>query len=79
MANTTGAQVLMPDFLGEGGEFTVDNYPPKTEEDRRALQKLFSGPDSPPETALKLSDFANLLKAEGFRKTGAIGYCWGNV
>lgn len=79
LAKTTGAQVLMPDFLGEGGEITVDRVPAKTEEDKKALQKFFSGSASPPTIAPQLVDFVKLLKAEGVEKAGCIGYCWGNL
>jgi len=77
LAKTTGAQVLMPDFLGEGGEIAVDRVPAKTEEDKKALQKFFAGSASPPTLAPQVVDFVNLLKAEGVKKVGCIGYCWG--
>jgi len=77
LAKATGAQVFMPDFFGEGGELALDRLPPKNEEDKKALQKFFAGSASPPVTAPRLVDFAKVLKAEGVKKTGAIGYCWG--
>jgi len=77
LAKATGAQVLMPDFFGEGGELTLDRLPPKNEEDKKALQNFFAGSASPPVTAPRLVELANVLKAEGVKKTGAVGYCWG--
>jgi len=69
----------MPDFVGEGNTCSIDGFPPKTEEGKKKLQNFFTGTDSPPITAVKLVDFANVLKGEGFKKIGALGYCWGNV
>ena len=79
MAKTVGAQVFMPDFLGEGGVCKLDEVPAKTEQQKKKLQNLFAGTDGPPVIAGRLVDFANVLKGEGFKKIGALGYCWGNV
>jgi len=76
LAKTVGAQVFMPDFLGEGNEFKIGDFPPKTEEGKKKLQNLFAGT---PITADRLVDFAKVLKGEGFGNIGALGYCWGNV
>ena len=69
----------MPDFFGEGKAFGIENFPPKNDQDKKDLQDFFGGPASPPATAARLVDFANVLKSEGFKKLGAHGYCWGNV
>jgi hypothetical protein len=67
----------MPDFAGEGNEIKV--FPPETEQEKKKLQNFFAGTAGPPISAGRLVDFANVLKGEGFKKTGALGYCWGNV
>ena len=79
LAKTLGAQVFMPDFFGEGSAFGVEKLPPRNEQDKKDLQAFFGGIASPPSNAARLVDFANVLKGEGFKKIGAIGYCWGNV
>lgn len=67
----------MPDFFGEGQAFGIDKLPAKTEQDKKDLQAFFGGAANPPDNASKLADFANVLKGQGFKKIGAIGYCWG--
>ena len=79
LAKTIGAQVFLPDFIGEGNEFKIGNFPPKTEQEKQQLQIFFAGALSPPTIAVKSDNFAKFLKSEGFKKTGALGYCWGNV
>ena len=78
MAKTSHAQVFMPDFFG-GNPYPLDKFPSKTDQDKKDLQDFFGGSANPPATATKLVDFANVLKGEGFKKVGALGYCWGNV
>lgn len=68
----------MPDFFGEGGAFGIEKMPPRNEQDKKDLQDFFAAA-KPSATAPRLVDFANVLKGEGFKKIGAIGYCWGNV
>jgi len=69
----------MPDFFGEGKAFKAEDFPPKTEKTKQDLQDFFGGAGNPPVNAAKLVDFANVLKGEGFKKIGVIGYCWGNI
>ena len=66
------AQIFMPDFFGEGKAFRMD-------QDKKEAQAFLKGTANPPASATRLLDFANLLKGEGFKKIGALGYCWGNV
>ncbi|KAF9650733.1 dienelactone hydrolase [Thelephora ganbajun] len=77
LAETIGAQVFMPDFFGEGNAFGLEKIPPRNERDRRDLQSFIGGIANPPAAAVKLVEFANVLKGEGFKKIGALGYCWG--
>ena len=71
LAKTLGAQVFMPDFLGDG----VANLGQSREE----IRALFGTLADPPTIAARLAAFAHVLKGEGFKKIGALGYCWGNV
>ena len=79
LAKVLGAQVFFPDFIGEGNECKIETFQPGTEEGKKQVQSFHTGPNSPPITAGRFVDFANVLKGEGFKKIGAIGYCWGNV
>lgn len=79
LAKTLGAKVFMPDFFGEGNTFNIEKFPPKDDNDKKDLQDFFGGVGSPPPAAAKLVDFAHVLKREGFKKIGALGYCWGNA
>ena len=78
-AKTVGAQVFMPDFFGEGNAFPIEKYPPKDDKTKKEVQDFFGGIASPPGTATRLVDYAHVLKGQGFKKIGAIGYCWGNA
>ena len=69
----------MPDFFGEGNAFPAEKYPPKDDAARKEIQDFFGGIANPPATAGRFVDFANVLKSDGFKKIGAIGYCWGNA
>ncbi|KAF9786024.1 dienelactone hydrolase [Thelephora terrestris] len=77
LAKTLGVQVFMPDFFGEGNTFDIKKFPPKTDQDKKDIQDFFGGVGSPPPAATRLVDFAHGLKREGFKKIGALGYCWG--
>ena len=79
LAKTLGAQVFMPDFFGEGNEYPLERFPSKTEEDKKYFREFFAGLANIPINATKLVNFANVLKGEGFKKVGALGYCFGNV
>jgi dienelactone hydrolase len=79
LAEGVRAQVFMPDFFGEGNAFPIEKFPIKDEQSKKELQDFFAGIANPPATATRLVEFANVLKSRGFKKTGAIGYCWGNT
>jgi len=76
LAKTLGAQVFVPDFLGEN-VYKLENFPPKSEQEKKDLQNFFRTTANPSVTAVSLVEFANILKGEGFKKIGALGYCWG--
>lgn len=78
LAKTVGAKVFMPDFFGEGNAFKIEKYP-ITDETREEFNAFLKGVANPPSTATRLVDFAHVLKSQGFKKIGALGYCWGNA
>jgi dienelactone hydrolase len=69
----------MPDFFGKGNEFAVEKFPARNDQDKKDLQEFFGGIANPPATARRLVEFAKVLKGKGFKKIGALGYCFGNV
>jgi len=71
------AQVFMPDFFEPDAPFPMGKHPPVTDEVKAELQAFFAGPASPPKGASRLADIAKVLKDDGFKFVGAIGYCWG--
>jgi len=77
LASELKAQVLMPDFFAPAGPWPVDQFPPKTDEEKQKLQEFFGGPASPTDSVAKLKRIAETLKSEGVTKVGAFGYCWG--
>jgi dienelactone hydrolase len=77
LAKTVGAQVFMPDFFGEGNAFPFEKYPPKDGKTKKEIQDFFGGIATPPGAATRLVDYAHVLKGQGFKKIGAIGFCWG--
>ena len=79
LAKAVGAQVFVPDFFGEGNAPSMDRFPPKSDEDRKYIQEFLEGPANVPATAAKTIAFANVLKSAGFKKIGALGYCFGNA
>lgn len=79
MAESVGAQVFIPDFFGEGNAFSIEKIPPKNDQDGKDLQDFIQGVADPHVAVEKLIAFANTLKGEGFKKIGALGYCWGSV
>lgn len=78
LAKTLGAQIFMPDFFGEN-VFNIKKFPPKNEQEKQDLQNFFGTIATPDAIATKLVDFAEVLKGDGFKKIGALGYCFGNV
>lgn len=74
IAETLGIRVVMHDmFDGKQPDF----IPPKSDEDRKAMREWMDAEGNPanyPEQTYKVAD---ALRAEGFTKIGALGYCWG--
>lgn len=77
IASALKATVYMPDFFEPEAPFPVDKFPPKTDEDKAAVQAFFGGIASPPANIEKLTAFGKTLRADGAKKLGAYGFCWG--
>jgi dienelactone hydrolase len=69
--------VYMPDFFEPDAPFPAENFPPTTDEGKKALQDFFGGTASPPAAVKKLIAFGQTLKSGGAKKVGAYGFCWG--
>jgi hypothetical protein len=67
----------MPNFFEPGEPFTLDRFPPKTDEDKAALGAFFTGPANLTANAAKLKRFAEALKADSIKRVGVYGFCWG--
>lgn len=77
LAKTVDATVFMPDFFGEGNAFPIEKYPPPDDKAKQEIQDFFGGVASPALAIDGLVKFATVLKGDGYKKIGAIGYCWG--
>jgi dienelactone hydrolase len=66
----------MPDFF-DGNPFSLEKFPPKTEQDQQEVQAFFGGPANFAVNTEKLKAFAKTLKEDSYKKVGAYGYCWG--
>jgi len=77
LAKALNALVVMPDFFEPTGAFDLSRYPPKTDEDKAAIQSFFGGIAKPDVMLPKVRDAAAGLKALGKTKVAAYGFCWG--
>ncbi|RPD58387.1 hypothetical protein L227DRAFT_550640 [Lentinus tigrinus ALCF2SS1-6] len=77
LAEKLGVQVLMPDFFEPGEPWPVDEFPPKTNEEKAKLQQFFGGTANPGNAKQKALNVGNALKSEGVEFVGLYGYCWG--
>ncbi|KAI0651509.1 Alpha/Beta hydrolase protein [Trametes meyenii] len=77
LADKLNAQVLMPDFFEPAGPWPVDQFPPKTDEEKAKLQAFFGGTAKPQDAVGKLINVGKALKSEGAGWVGTFGFCWG--
>ncbi len=77
LAEELKAQVLLPDFFEGDKPWDLDNFPPKTGEDKKKLQEWFGGFANPANHTPKLIKVGQALKADGVETVVAYGYCWG--
>ncbi|KAJ3490173.1 hypothetical protein NLI96_g1616 [Meripilus lineatus] len=77
IADNLKVQVLMPDFFEDGEPYPLENFPPKTDEDKAKLQAFFGGIALPPKNGERLLAFGKTLKDDGVKFLGVYGFCWG--
>lgn len=77
LAHALRARVVMPDFFEPSAPWDAARHPPKTDADRAALQAFFGGPARPQDAVPKLARVGAALRADGARRVGAYGLCWG--
>jgi dienelactone hydrolase len=76
LAKELKAYIVMPDFFEPADPWPVDNFPPKTDEDKKKLQEFFGGPANPSKSVDKLKNVAEQLRKDGATKVGTFGFCW---
>ena len=67
----------MPDFFEPEQPFPIDSFPPKTDDDKDALQKFFAGPAKPEKAVDNLVNLGKMIRENGATTVGAYGMCWG--
>ncbi|KAJ9094008.1 hypothetical protein QFC20_006988 [Naganishia adeliensis] len=72
----SGTKVVMPDFL-QGNPWPVDQFPPKTDEQKEKLQQFFGTTANPQERLKETVEIAKALQSEGYTSIGLYGFCWG--
>lgn len=77
LAEELKAQVLMPDFFEGDEPWSLDKFPPSTDEDKKKFQEWFGGFANPANHIPKLIKVGQALKDEGAEFVVAYGYCWG--
>jgi len=77
IASTLSTTVYMPDFFLPSEPFPISKFPPQSSQDKADLQAFFGGAANPGETTNKLLKLGETLKADGKKKVGVYGHCWG--
>ncbi|KAF7310599.1 Dienelactone hydrolase family protein [Mycena chlorophos] len=77
LASSLNTVVYMPDFFEPNAPFPSENFPPTTDEGKKALQDFFGGTANPGAAVEKLTAFGKHLKDNGATKIGVFGFCWG--
>ncbi len=67
----------MPDFFEPHSPFPAEKFPPKTQDVYAELDAFFAGTANQTASLNKLVAFGHNLKADGKKKVGAYGFCWG--
>lgn len=76
IAEKLGARVLMPDFFF-GKPYPLDQFPAKTEEQKKFYQNFFATTASFGNVMPGLLDLAKELREQGATKVFVYGFCWG--
>ena len=77
LAQSLNAKVIIPDFFEPSDPFPISRFPPKSQEDKDALQAFFAGPAKPEKGVDGLIRVGEELRKQGAQKVGAYGLCWG--
>ncbi|TFK57569.1 hypothetical protein OE88DRAFT_1620274 [Heliocybe sulcata] len=79
LAQQLNATLVMPDFFEPDAPWPNDRFPPQSDDEKASLQAFFGpgGAAHPPKSVDRLLDVARQLKADGAKKVGAFGFCWG--
>jgi dienelactone hydrolase len=69
----------MPDFFEPNEPFPVSQFPPKSDDDKAALQAFFApgGTAEVAKATTALNAFGKTLKDKGFKTVAVYGFCWG--
>jgi len=76
LAESSNALLVMPDFF-DGKPLDLKLFPPKTDEEKKAVQTFFSTIATVTPAIPKLHAVVETLRADGATKVGAVGYCYG--
>lgn len=76
LADTLKVKVYMPDFFQPSSPFSLNDYPPNTDEQKAKYQAFFGGPAKIDKAVENVKNVGKVLKAEG-STVGVYGYCWG--
>ncbi|KAI5123735.1 hypothetical protein M0805_000328 [Coniferiporia weirii] len=78
LATALNAAVYMPDFFESDAPFPIEQFPPKSDADKDALQAFFAGPAQPEKNLNALLRVGKALREQGtVKRLGAYGVCWG--
>ncbi|KAF9023417.1 hypothetical protein BDZ89DRAFT_1102696 [Hymenopellis radicata] len=77
VASTLNTTVYMPDFFEPDAPFDIAKFPPKTDQQKGDLQAFFGSTANPSAAITKLKTFGESLKANGSKRVGVYGMCWG--
>jgi len=76
LAESLGAQVVIPDFFAPYEPIQLSKFPPKTDEQKQEIGKFFETTAAPTRVLPFVHNVAQALKDAG-NKVGTYGYCWG--
>lgn len=77
LAASLNASVYMPDFFAPDPPFPIEHFPPKTQQDKDALQAFFAGPAKPEKALEGLLKVGEELRRLKKKYVGVYGLCWG--
>ena len=77
LSSTLNTVVYMPDFFEPKSAWPLEEFPPKTAEEKGKIQAFFGTTASPKENTTKLYKLGKQLKADGAGYLVAYGFCWG--